>query len=271
MGLMDWFRSLARSEAQPGGETVAAPTDDRGAELAGLNFKSAVDAHMKWKVRLEAYIDGTSSEDLRVEVISRDDQCPLGKWIHATGGERFGYAETFVEMKARHADFHRSAGAVLAAAQGGDRDKAMNLLTRGDYVRNSEKVKALLARLFVIASEGKAAVDSHARWRIMLRERIASGNLGGLDPANVSRDDQCVLGEWLAGLGRQRYGHLHGFAVVKTSHARFHQCAGQAVATAQSGDAGAAMAMFDHGPCEQASEEIFAALQDLFRTAGDAH
>lgn len=268
MGLMDWFKSLARGSQDANAPVVEAPKDDQGAEIAGLNFKTAVDAHMKWKVRLESYINGTSTEQLQVAVVCRDDQCPLGKWIYSTGGERFGFAETFVEMKSRHADFHRCASEVLASAQAGEREKAMNLLTRGDYVRNSEKVKSLLARLFVIAAEGKAAVDSHARWKAMLRDRIASGQAANMDKATIARDDQCALAQWLDGIGRQRYAHLDEFGTLKNHHATFHQCASKAIATAQAGDAVAAMAMLDQGACEAASEDVFMALQRLFDKAG---
>ena len=162
MGMLDWFRSIVKGEdksiAQP--PATAGGGEDKGAEVAGLNFKTAVDAHMKWKVRLESYISGTSTEQLKVEVVSRDDQCPLGKWIYDHGGEKFGYSETFFDMKAHHANFHRCAGAVLAAAQAGDTTAATKLLQGGDYVKASERVKMLLARLFIIASDeiGRAHV-----------------------------------------------------------------------------------------------------------------
>ena len=89
MGMLDWFKGIMRGDSAA--EHLPVVTgEDRGAELAGLNFKTAVDAHMKWKVRLESYIGGTSTEQLKVEVVSRDDQCPLGKWIYDKGGEKFG-------------------------------------------------------------------------------------------------------------------------------------------------------------------------------------
>ena len=73
MGMLDWFRSIVKGEdksiAQP--PATAGGGEDKGAEVAGLNFKTAVDAHMKWKVRLESYISGTSTEQLKVEVVSR--------------------------------------------------------------------------------------------------------------------------------------------------------------------------------------------------------
>lgn len=150
MSALDWFKRILGQKT----EAVAQPPIDASAELAGLNFMTAIDAHMKWKTRLENYIQGTSSEDLKVEVVCRDDQCPLGKWIYSTGGERFGSIDTFGEMKGQHALFHQCAGRILETAQAGKKDEAMRLLQYGDYVRASEQVKRLLAKLYVRLNAG---------------------------------------------------------------------------------------------------------------------
>jgi hypothetical protein len=123
-------------------------------EVAGLNFMTAIEAHIKWKSRLENYIEGTSTEDLKVEVVCRDDQCPLGKWIYSTGGERFGSIDTFGDMKGQHALFHQCAGRIVETAQAGKKDEAARLLQYGDYVRASEQVKRLLAKLYMRLNAG---------------------------------------------------------------------------------------------------------------------
>ncbi len=145
MSALDWFKRILGQKADA---AAPAPTG-AAAEVAGLNFMTAIDAHMKWKNRLESYIQGTGTEDLKVETVCRDDQCPLGKWIYSTGGERFGNIDTFGEMKGQHALFHQCAGRILETAQAGDKDEAMRLLQYGDYVRASEQVKRLLAKLYV--------------------------------------------------------------------------------------------------------------------------
>ncbi len=161
MGLMDWFKAIAGgkpAEATPAPDTTtvasAAPADDRDAGvIAGLNFKSAIDAHMKWKVRLEKCINDDNQEGLKVDVGSRDDQCPLGIWIHGPGGHRFGHLREFQEMKMEHARFHLNAGDVLACCVAGDKEGASEKLRSGDYTRASERVKLHLARLYVQVSE----------------------------------------------------------------------------------------------------------------------
>ncbi len=51
-----------------------------------FNFMNAIEAHVRWKVRLEAYINGTNEEELDADVVCRDDQCMLGQWIYGKGG-----------------------------------------------------------------------------------------------------------------------------------------------------------------------------------------
>ena len=151
MSALDWFKRIVGQKAD---EVAPPPPAGTSMEVAGLNFMTAIEAHIKWKTRLESYIQGTSNEDLKVEVICRDDQCPLGKWIYSTGGERFGTIDTFGEMKGQHALFHQCAGRVLDTAQQGRKEEAMRLLQYGDYVRASEQVKRLLAKLYVRLNSG---------------------------------------------------------------------------------------------------------------------
>lgn len=158
MGLMDWFKNLAAgkpAEEAPQAvpvvvpQATSAPEQDTEGTVAGLNFKTAIDAHMKWKVRLEKCLDTDNEEGLQVDTISRDDQCPLGKWIHGVGGERFGNLREFQEMKMEHSRFHLCAGDVLACCVAGDKEGAAQKLRSGDYTRASERVKLHLARLYV--------------------------------------------------------------------------------------------------------------------------
>ncbi len=157
MGLMDWFKKMAGNPDAPDAADSPPPTaaEAQTAEVGGLNFMTAIDAHMKWKTRLENYINGTSGEDLKVEVVSCDDKCPLGQWIYGSGGANFDTIQSFGDMKAMHAHFHTCAGHVLATAQQGKKDEALRMLDHGDYVRASERVKMQLARLYVQISERK--------------------------------------------------------------------------------------------------------------------
>ena len=158
MGLLNWFRALASgkdaTEPEPHAavatSTPASPAMDADSGLvAGLDFKGAINAHMAWKVRLEKCISGSNEENLQVDVVSRDDQCVLGKWIHGIGGQKFGHLREFQEMKLEHMRFHLGAGDVLACCLAGDKEGAAEKLRTGDYSRASSRVKLHLSRLYV--------------------------------------------------------------------------------------------------------------------------
>jgi hypothetical protein len=265
MGILDWFSRNPDTH----GPATAAPgnSEDKGAEVGGLNFKSAVDAHMKWKIRLDAYVNGTSNEDLKAEVICRDDQCPLGKWIYSRGGGEFGYSETFFDMKAHHANFHRCAGEVVTMAQTGDKERARHLLHHGDYVRASERVKKLLAKLFVLVADGKTAIDAHVKWKERLQDYIAGTSGEELSVETVAGDHDCSLGIWLEGEGRQHYGHLAAFDNVRRIHGQFHRCAGEVLKAAKIGKRAEALEMLEEGEYARTSDEVTAALVELFGQA----
>ena len=275
MGLMDWFRQVALGKSgddvavpetaapAPAGAAPAAAAAAGSAEVGGLNFKSAVDAHMKWKMRLEDYINGTSTEDLKVDVVCRDDQCPLGKWIYSRGGSEFGYSETFFEMKVHHAHFHRCAGDVLQTAQSGYKDKAMQMLHQGDYVRASERVKRMLARLFVLVVDGKTALDSHMKWKERLNDYVA-GKGEQLDAKMVGRDDVCPLGHWIKGDASKPYRDSPAFARLQQVHTRFHVCAGRVVDLVKLGRREEALAMIEEGEYADASDDVAATLVEVF-------
>ena len=264
MGMLDWFKNIVQGDGKAAAAAPAPEGDDKGAELAGLNFKTAIDAHLKWKVRLESYINGTSSEQLNVGVVSRDDQCPLGKWIYDKGGEKYGFSETFFDMKAHHANFHRCAGGVLSAAQAGDTAAALKLLHSGEYLKASERVKMLLARMFMIASDGKEAIDAHLMWKKRLQAYINGESKEDLKVEVVSRDDQCTLGHWINGIGGERFGQLPAFAVINSRHAHFHRCAGEVLAAAQQGEKAKALHMLEEGAYPDASDQVAESIVSLF-------
>jgi hypothetical protein len=104
MALFDFFRKL---KFFSGRNTEGIAADD-------LDFPKWVKAHQDWRARLVAFINGTSTEVLEEAVVCRDDRCALGQWIHANGTRFYGDVDVFQQLKGHHADFHRSAGMVIA-------------------------------------------------------------------------------------------------------------------------------------------------------------
>ncbi|MBU0593281.1 MAG: CZB domain-containing protein [Pseudomonadota bacterium] len=133
MGLFDKFKAPVAAAAVP---------DD-------LDFMGAIEAHIRWKVRLEAYVSGDGAEKLDPAVVGKDDLCALGKWIYGPGGVNYGALPLFQSLKETHAGFHQCAAQVIQSADEGDTVKASEILSRGCYAKHSNKVKAELARLSI--------------------------------------------------------------------------------------------------------------------------
>ena len=113
MGLINWFNSLANSSAA---DAAFQPAPDAAPEetavVGGIDFRNAIQIHAKWKSRLKNYIEGKSNEDLKVAVISRDDQCVLGKWLHNEGQAKYGNVKEFQQLIEMHREF---TGSTVAA------------------------------------------------------------------------------------------------------------------------------------------------------------
>ncbi|SJM91873.1 CZB domain-containing protein [Crenothrix polyspora] len=139
----NWFKNLLnRKKPKPIVSAFAAVdiTHIKAEETVGLNFISAIEAHQNWKKRLTSVVDGSSAETLQVEVVSRDDQCLLGKWIHSTGTQKFSSLVQFEQLQKNHAHFHSCAGKVLHLAQTQDKSTALAELKDGHYAQASQQV-----------------------------------------------------------------------------------------------------------------------------------
>lgn len=144
MSFFAWVKTVLSGDAPL---SINVQADDE--EVAGLNFRTAIDAHMKWKVRLHETIQGTSPEQLDPNHICQDDQCALGKWMYSIGGLKYSHLPEFRELKQTHAEFHCCAALIVTQVQAGERTKAMQALQHGEYAHTSEKIKAQLAKLYI--------------------------------------------------------------------------------------------------------------------------
>lgn len=104
-----------------------------------INIMDAINAHILWKIRLEKYLNGTSDEKLDPNVICRDDQCKLGKWIHGPALKHFMDDDGFMTLRDDHAKFHVIAGKIVTNVQENDK-AAAEALMQGEYMRSSRKV-----------------------------------------------------------------------------------------------------------------------------------
>lgn len=104
-----------------------------------INIMDAINAHIKWKIRLEKYLNGTSEEALDPKIICRDDQCVLGKWIHGPALKHFQDDDGFRTLRDDHAKFHVVAGKIVTNVQANNIAAAEEIM-KTEYLLASRKV-----------------------------------------------------------------------------------------------------------------------------------
>jgi hypothetical protein len=144
MSVLSWLKRSAVAEDKAGNAT-AKPGDEF---FHGGNMKNAIDAHVAWKDRLAAQINGASSETLEISVVACDDHCLLGQWIHSEGKKSFSHLPEFVELRSHHAQFHLNAGNVLREAYSNRKEAADKILNGSEFRQASDMVQLGLVRLY---------------------------------------------------------------------------------------------------------------------------
>lgn len=108
-----------------------------------MNFDEAIAAHIKWKVRLSQFIDGTSAEKLQSASVCKDNLCDLGKWIYGDG-VKYKPLPHYQDLVKKHANFHICAGEVVRKVEGGDKAGAHAALGGAFSAASKETVTAIM-------------------------------------------------------------------------------------------------------------------------------
>jgi hypothetical protein len=127
--------------------------DDAEAEVAGLNFQSAVASHQNWKVRFRAMIESGIVEALDPKMIAQDNQCAIGKWIYGPAKEKYGSHPLYEKLRGDHAFFHTCASRVLVMILRGEKQKALQEMEKGAYARASNDVIMDLAMFYKVVTK----------------------------------------------------------------------------------------------------------------------
>ena len=120
----------------------------------GLDFEMAIAGHENWKLRLQAFLEGTSTEVFASEQICFDDRCDLGKWIYSTGRAKLGSFPGFTALQGHHKMFHYAASNVVSLNQAGKNDDARKMLDN-QFNHFSEQVVDILTALRKISASRK--------------------------------------------------------------------------------------------------------------------
>jgi methyl-accepting chemotaxis protein len=105
-----------------------------------LDLSSAKSAHLNWKARLRAFLDGraTLTED---EAVSHQ-QCSFGKWYYSEGLKQFGHIQELRDVEEPHAELHRTIKEIVQSMRTGDKANAEKLYAKVDGI--SKRIVALL-------------------------------------------------------------------------------------------------------------------------------
>jgi hypothetical protein len=151
MNWKKWFRRERSDDTADDGEreeeplTVLPGASSRPIDLDAID---AIEAHMRWKARLEARLFGPRKDPIAADQVFLDKRSTLGRWLYGRGQERFGTLDTFSDLRRHHAEFHRYAGQAVLAFNAGQQDEAVRLVTGGDYARASQRLRQTITRLF---------------------------------------------------------------------------------------------------------------------------
>jgi hypothetical protein len=146
---MAWWDKLVGSGSKQEDFDQNVFKNEPSAELGGFNVESAIQDHIKLKQRLHAIIEGNSSEKLYAQIVSMDNQCPLGKWLYAEGERQFGSHPYFQKVVKSHGHYHLSAGNTLWLVQDGKLAEAKHELSTGNFARISLHLTSQLMHLWM--------------------------------------------------------------------------------------------------------------------------
>lgn len=94
-----------------------------------MDLDQAIAAHTQWKLKLRTAI--ARKEQLDTAVVCRDDQCPLGRWLHGEGRMQYGARGTFTRLVDSHRKFHAEVGHVAREVNAARYAQAEKLLDAG--------------------------------------------------------------------------------------------------------------------------------------------
>ncbi|WP_260292506.1 methyl-accepting chemotaxis protein [Sedimenticola hydrogenitrophicus] len=110
---------------------------------AGVDLSVAKAAHLAWKGRLRAYLDGEGMLTEK-EAVSHHD-CVFGKWYYSDGLKNYGQLPVLKQIEAPHAELHQTIRNIVAAKEAGREGDAQMLFTRVEPL--SQQIVGLIDRL----------------------------------------------------------------------------------------------------------------------------
>ncbi len=138
---------MPNSSASPVKQATKTFEPAKNIESIDIDLDSALKKHAEWKIKLRAAI--SNKEILDAEMISKDDCCDLGKWLHSSDSHsKVSHLNSYNDCITKHAAFHVAAGKVAAVINAKKYDQADKLLgNNSDFVNASSEVGKAIMRL----------------------------------------------------------------------------------------------------------------------------
>lgn len=126
------------------GDWVGLTTDAEKKMLAKMTVTDVIDAHMKWKLALQDFVDGDPLAQFDPGMVHREDQSLAGRWIHRHAAEHLVAYGAFFTLRAKHAQCHLLAVEVVDKVLQGDRPAAAVIMKERVHRMSHEVVHALV-------------------------------------------------------------------------------------------------------------------------------
>lgn len=109
----------------------------------GLDLSTAKAAHLAWKGRLRAYLDGEGMLTEK-EAMSHHD-CVFGKWYYSDGIKNYSQLPALKQIEAPHAELHRTIKKIVQAKEAGNESQAQALFSQVEPL--SDQIVGLINQL----------------------------------------------------------------------------------------------------------------------------
>ncbi len=93
-----------------------------GIQAGGLDLSAAKAAHLNWKTRLRAFLDGKEALSMDEAVSHR--HCKFGKWYYSEGLAHFGDIPAMREVEKPHEELHEMIRTIIEYKERGQMDQA---------------------------------------------------------------------------------------------------------------------------------------------------
>jgi methyl-accepting chemotaxis protein len=115
----------------------------------GLDLSAAKSAHLNWRSRLRAFLDGEAT--LTMDQAVSHHHCDFGKWYYSEGLKRFSDSQALLEVEKPHEQLHKLIKEIIQAKNSGNLTGAEDLYKQVEPI--SERIVGLLEQVEYEASE----------------------------------------------------------------------------------------------------------------------